>query len=168
MKPTPQSSASHLQLERRVEGEVLGDRRLHLLQRQRLLRPQLGQFRVPLHRQAQHLRGSRLVGGALVNQIHEPSINKYTCSVPDGRTGQPGRPPGCLAAHLLRVRVAVGLGRAAVRALEGPEALEREVQLLGAPELGAVGEEEAELARGHGLCDVMDGWMDDWVRLELG
>ena len=42
-----------------------------------------------------------------------------------------------------------------MRALEGPEALEREVQLLGAPELGAVGEQEAELAGRHGLCGVV-------------
>lgn len=69
---------------------------------------------------------------------------------------------GWLLTYILRVCVAVGLGRAAVRALEGPEALQREVQLLGAPELGAVGEEEAEVARGHGLCVW---WMGDWVKL---
>lgn len=80
-------------------------------------------------------------------------MNAHATCRTDGQDNPAGRLVAWLRAHLPRVRVAVGLGRAAVRALEGPEALEREVQLLGAPELGAVGEEEAELARGHGLCD---------------
>mmetsp|Transcript_44572 Transcript_44572/g.72710 ORF Transcript_44572/g.72710 Transcript_44572/m.72710 type:complete len:315 (+) Transcript_44572:1327-2271(+) len=57
--------------------------------------------------------------------------------------------------HLLGLVGVARAGRAAVAGLELPERQERKVQLLGAPELRAVGEQQAELARRHRLAQVV-------------